>query len=189
MYRVAQHWPRVTIGLFALGDLYRGIGLLWLGLHFGDTLQDFFMKVLDEPEHEPEHEPSEQERFFKRNIIIFAIFAIFFSSIKLYAPVRKSVVATKISLGLWLLEIAVFLFSTFGVLIALYNKADNDEGKPVSALNAIHAVLDLALSLFNGWALLVFLRDLKHRQRDAWGRLVRTGGILEYDSVPGELSL
>ena len=82
----------------------------------------------------------------------------------------------------------VHMLGVFLFLFAQPIMPDNDDGEEdtspqPSAGHWIPSFQTLALSLFNGWALLVFLRDLQHQQRNAWGKLVRTGGVLEYEPV------
>ncbi|KAF9169127.1 hypothetical protein BGX21_007282 [Mortierella sp. AD011] len=179
--RIAQQWPRFTVGLYAVWGLVTGSAILWLGLQL-DSLAD---KNLMIPFYDSGLGPEEEDRLLKLMFTITGSFMVITNGIALYAAIRKSVWATKVALVVWFTEICWFVLIMAMTLIALLSMSDRDrrELPYPSVWKCVKIMLRVGSTLFHGWALLVYLRDLKLRQRNIWGKLVKTGGVFEYEPV------
>ncbi|KAF9088066.1 hypothetical protein BGX29_010037 [Mortierella sp. GBA35] len=180
--RIAQQWPRYTVGLYAVWGLLSGLASLWLGVHLNSFTDKKFLHPLGQSELGPE----EEDRLIKTTFLIMGSLMAITNAIALYASIRKSVWATKASLVFWIAQMGAVSLFVIMALIALLSMSDEDrrELPRPSAWNYVKMALDIGLTAFHGWALLVFLRDLNHRSRNVWGRLVKSGGVFEYEPVP-----
>ncbi|GJJ67836.1 hypothetical protein EMPS_00182 [Entomortierella parvispora] len=183
--RAAQHWPRVFIGLISLWGLYGGISALWLGVQLNRPLQGNHKGLAFTVFGDSGLGPEEEDRMIKISLITVGVISTLVNGIGLYASVRKSIWATKTSLVFWIIQIGWLILATILFIIAVLSMSDKDREQlpKLSARQWFSAFFDIAFSFLHGWALLVFLRDLKQRPRNAWGRLVRTGGVFEYEPI------
>ncbi|KAG0341426.1 hypothetical protein BG000_009127 [Podila horticola] len=176
--RIAQQWPRFTVSLYAVWGLIAGLSTLWFGLQLNSLTEKEFLNLTGLG-------PEKEDRLVKLWFVFIGSFSVITNGIALYAAIRKSVWATKASLVVWFAEISWFVLFFCFALIGFLSMSDSERSdlpRP-SAWDWIKITLNGGLTLFNGWALLVFLRDLKHRQRNVWGQLVRTGGVFEYEPI------
>ncbi|KFH74065.1 hypothetical protein MVEG_01278 [Podila verticillata NRRL 6337] len=179
--RIAQQWPRFTVGLYAVWGIVFGLSSLWLGLHLNPLtdeklLQSFDVLILG---------PEEEYRLVKSMLVIAGSLAVITKGIELYAAIRKSRWATKASLMFWFARVSWFVLFGIMALISVLSMSDRDRREFLrsSAWNWINMTLGVGSTLFHGWALLIFLRDVRLRQRNVWGQLVKTGGVFEYEHV------
>ncbi|KAG0046334.1 hypothetical protein BGZ83_008495, partial [Gryganskiella cystojenkinii] len=179
--RIAQQWPRFTVGLFAVWGLLSGLAFLWFGVHLNSLMAKKLLDSLSESGLGPE----EEDRIVKVTFIIMGSLVAMTNGIALFAAIRKSAWATKASLAVWFMQMSwVVLFMLLAVMTVLSMSHDDRKGLPrPSAWDWFKMALDVGTTLFHGWALLVFLRDLRHQQRNVWGKLVKTGGVFEYQPV------
>ncbi|KAG0371814.1 hypothetical protein BGX24_001146 [Mortierella sp. AD032] len=127
-------------------------------------------------------------------VIIFGTVFAFFNSVALYAAVRKSIAAAKTSFIFWIVQMSWAAIALVFLFIALQGISDSDREQipRPSTADCVVVGIEFLLTSFHGWALFVYLRDLKDRQRNIWGFLVRTGGVFEYEPVnkiPGPVHL
>lgn len=129
--------------------------------------------------------PEEEFRVVKLVFVIMGSLTVITNGITLYAAIRKSTWATKASLVFWFGQMSWVVLFVMSALIAVLSMSDRDrrELPRPSAWNWIKMTLNVGSTLFHGWALLVFLRDVRLRQRNVWGQLVKNGGIFEYEHV------
>ncbi|KAF9342629.1 hypothetical protein BGX26_007158 [Mortierella sp. AD094] len=103
-------------------------------------------------------------------VIFFACLSIILNSVDIYAAVRKSVTATKISLVFYFIGLVLFAFGILvGVWVYIFGTGETRELLiPVD----IQFVLSAIYEVVYGWSLLVLLRDARGQARDKWGRLL-----------------
>ncbi|KAF9923334.1 hypothetical protein FBU30_006604 [Linnemannia zychae] len=136
--------------------------------------------------------PEEEDRMVKATLLIFGIYSVIVNSIGLYATIRKSVAAAKASFIIWIIQVSWICLSIVLLFIALFSlsERDRDQLPKPSAKAYVQVFVDLLRTSIHGWALFVFLRDLKGRQRNALGFLVKEGGVFEYEPLePGRVHL
>ncbi|KAF9431618.1 hypothetical protein BGZ76_011922 [Entomortierella beljakovae] len=117
----------------------------------------------------------ERDQALAHSVAIFSVFlSVLFGSIDLYAAIRRSVAAAKISLCVFAFGMGVLLLS--GSLMAFVYIFGDEETK--SKLPPLDGYIALAISLMciinaiYGWSLFVLYRDNKGLARNKWGRLV-----------------
>jgi hypothetical protein len=130
--------------------------------------------------------PEEEDRIVKATLIIVGGFLTLTNGIALYGAIRKSILATKTSLIVWIVQMSWLAIVIVVMFIALLGMSDRDrEGIPgPSVMDIAKLAASFGVTLFQGWSLFVYLRDLKNRPRNAWGFLVsRDQGVFEYEPV------
>lgn len=131
----------------------------------------------------------------KATLIIFGGLFTLIHAIALYGAIRKSITAIKTSLIVWIVQMSWLTIAIVIMFIGLLGMSDRDrEGLPrPSGWDIAVLAGSSGLTLFHGWSLFVFLRDLKSRSRNVWGLLVKHDqGVFDYepvDSNPGPVHL
>ncbi|KAF9139323.1 hypothetical protein BGX30_008092 [Mortierella sp. GBA39] len=185
---IAQQWPRYSVGAFAAWGLYDSVTALWLGISLSSFVDN--RKFLGGALHhnaETNMGPEEEDRMIKTAIIIFGALFALTNTIALYGAIRRSVAATKASLIIWIIQMSWWAVAAVIVVIGLVGMSDSDRDKmpPPSGRDIVVLVGGVALTLFHGWSLFVYLRDLRSRQRNVWGFLVQRDGkgVFEYEPL------
>ncbi|KAG0028958.1 hypothetical protein BGZ81_004265 [Podila clonocystis] len=96
--RIAQHWPRVTVGVYAVWGLLNNLAILWLGIQLNSSANN--------PKFIGGLGPEEEDRVIKTSLIIFGVLFALFNAIALYAAIRKSITAAKTSLIIWIIQMS-----------------------------------------------------------------------------------
>ncbi|KAK3848257.1 MAG: hypothetical protein J3R72DRAFT_430276 [Linnemannia gamsii] len=191
--RIAQQWPRFIVGLYAAWGILNNLATLWMVIFLETVPKTKLYRALHSSS---EVEPEDTVHMFKTTLIIFGTVFAFFNSVALYAAVRKSITAAKTSFIFWIVQMSWAAIALVFLFITLQGMSDSDrEQVPLphpSTTDYVMVGVEFLLTGFHGWALFVYLRDLKDRQRNIWGFLVRTGGVFEYEPVnkiPGPVHL
>ncbi|KAG0273280.1 hypothetical protein BGZ95_010903 [Linnemannia exigua] len=192
--RIAQQWPRVTVGLYAVWGLLNNLAALWLGIQLNSFVNNRKFLGAYNLSMDSGMGPEEEDRVIKITLIIFGTIFALFNATALYAAVRKSVTAAKTSLIIWIVQMSWAAIALVLVYITLMGmpESDRDQIPRPSTGDCVMVGAEFLLTMFHGWALFVYLRDLKDRQRNVWGFLVKTGGVFEYEPVnknPGPVHL
>ncbi|KAF9903125.1 hypothetical protein EC991_004151 [Linnemannia zychae] len=192
--RLAQQWPRITVGLYAVWGLFNNLAALWLGIRLNTFINNpKFFSALGPHNEDSLLGPEEEDRVIKTTLIIFGTVFAFLNGVALYASIRKSVTAAKTSLIVWIVQMSwvalalvIFFISWMGM-----TDRDRDQIPMPQGTDYLLMAFEVSSNLFHGWALFVYLRDLRNRQRNIWGFLVKTGGVFEYEPVvnPGPVHL
>ncbi|KAH7057848.1 hypothetical protein BKA57DRAFT_447890 [Linnemannia elongata] len=131
--------------------------------------------------------PEEEDRMIKASLIIFGALFALTNAVALYGAVRRSVAATKASLIIWIIQMSWWAVAMVFMVIGFMGLPDSDRDQIPRPSGGDMAVLagSVWLTLFHGWSLLVYLRDLRSRQRNVWGFLVKPGvqGVFEYEPL------
>ncbi|KAG0285461.1 hypothetical protein BGZ96_010290, partial [Linnemannia gamsii] len=139
--------------------------------------------------------PEEEDRMVKATLIIVGSFLTLVNGIALYGAIRKSILAIKTSVIVWIVQMSWLAIAVIVMFIGLLGLSESDrKGLPRPSFWDVAAMTgSVGLALFHGWALFVFLRDLKSRSRNVWGFLVkRDQGVFDYEPVettPGPVHL
>ncbi|KAF9549862.1 hypothetical protein EC957_002433 [Mortierella hygrophila] len=185
---IAQQWPRYSVGAFAAWGLYDSVSALWLGISLSSFVDN--RKFLGGALHQDgktDMGPEEEDRMIKATIIIFGALFALTNSIALYGAIRRSVAATKASLIIWIIQISWWAFGAVFIIIGLLGMSDRDRDQlPRPSVGEIVVLAGWGgLTLFHGWSLFVYLRDLRSRQRNVLGFLVKPDGkgVFEYEPL------
>ena len=129
--------------------------------------------------------PEEEDRVVKSTLIILGTLLTLANAVGLYAAIRKSIWSTKTSLVVWIVQMGwVALFIILSAIVYLSMSEEDRKQLPrPSAASYAKLGFDAGLTAFHGWALVVYLRDLKFRPRNVWGLLVKEAGVWEYEPV------
>ncbi|KAI7819374.1 hypothetical protein BC939DRAFT_460096 [Gamsiella multidivaricata] len=165
--RFARVWPRLVVGLWASHDLLTDLGILYIGLRADSLLKNgYFRGYLS-------NSPEEEERIVKATLIFVGGLFSVIDVVALYAAVRKSITATKISLAVWCFRMAASFLTLLFMSFVLFLSDETRDHMPRPGVQAVCLwVMRLFSQLLYGWSLVVILRDLRGQGRNIWGRLV-----------------
>ncbi|KAF9147581.1 hypothetical protein BG015_010740 [Linnemannia schmuckeri] len=179
---IAQQWPRYSVGAFATWGLIDSVSALWLGISINNFVDN--RKFLG---GDAKMGPEEEDRMIKGALIIFGALFALVNATALYGAIRKSVAATKASLVIWIIQMSWWAIAMVLMVIGLLGLSDSERDQIPRPSEGDIAVVagSVGLTLFHGWSLLVYLRDLKSRQRNVWGFLVKRDdqGVFEYEPI------
>ncbi|KAF9125057.1 hypothetical protein BGW39_007683 [Mortierella sp. 14UC] len=184
--RIAQQWPRVTVGLYAVWGLLNNLAALWLGIQLNTFVNNpKFLGAFGPFSADSALGPEDEDRVIKTSLIIFGALFSLFNAVALYAAIRKSVAAAKTSLIIWVIQMSWAAMALVLLFISLMGMSDSDRDQipRPQGKDYLWMAAEMVLTLFHGWALFVYLRDLRNRQRNVWGFLVKAGGVFEYEPV------
>ncbi|OAQ34924.1 hypothetical protein K457DRAFT_133349 [Linnemannia elongata AG-77] len=185
---IAQQWPRYSVGAFATWGLIDSVSALWLGISISSFVNNRkFLGGALHHNNETNMGPEEEDRMIKASLIIFGALFALTNAVALYGAVRRSVAATKASLIIWIIQMSWWAVAMVFMVIGFMGLPDSDRDQIPRPSGGDMAVLagSVWLTLFHGWSLLVYLRDLRSRQRNVWGFLVKPGvqGVFEYEPL------
>ncbi|KAF9336299.1 hypothetical protein BGZ91_010064 [Linnemannia elongata] len=185
---IAQQWPRYSVGAFATWGLIDSVSALWLGISISSFVNNRkFVGGAFHHNNGTNMGPEEEDRMIKASLIIFGALFALTNAVALYGAVRRSVAATKASLIIWIIQMSWWAVAMVFMVIGFMGLPDSDRDQIPSPSGGDMAVLagSVGLTLFHGWSLLVYLRDLRSRQRNVWGFLVKPGvqGVFEYEPL------
>lgn len=123
----------------------------------------------------------------KASLIIFGSLFALTNAVALYGAIRRSAAATKASLIIWIIQMSWWAIAAVFMFIGFLGLPDRDRDQIPRPSGGDMVVMagSAGLMLFHGWSLLVYLRDLRSRQRNVWGFLVKRGGqgVFEYEPL------
>ncbi|KAF9083154.1 hypothetical protein BGX27_004232 [Mortierella sp. AM989] len=153
---VVQQWPRYIVGLFASYDILNGLNMVLSGIQYDMVYH------------------SGDEAVTKASLLVGGSLSIIFSSITLYAAIRKSATAAKFSFVVFCysMGLLVVLIALMTAVIIIAGKEVLKEIPPIGETFIFAVILGVALQSVYGWSLLVLLRDTRGQARNKWGRLL-----------------
>ncbi|KAG0026409.1 hypothetical protein BGZ82_009483 [Podila clonocystis] len=104
--RIAQQWPRVTVGLYAVWGLLSNLATLWLGIQLNSFVNNRKFLGANHSSIDSGLGPEEEDRVIKSTLIIFGALFTLFNAIALYAAIRKSITAAKTSFIIWVIQMS-----------------------------------------------------------------------------------
>ncbi|KAF9357847.1 hypothetical protein BGX34_009197 [Mortierella sp. NVP85] len=161
--RLAQAWPRAVLSLMSFTWALLTAAVFWQRAVKNGGPSEVYEDV----------EPLQQAA------LTLSFMTIALSTLlTAYAVIRKSLTATKLLYAGWWFGMAAFLL-TWLVCVPLglyYAPLETKELLSIYPVSAV--VMDALIKTVNGWALVVYMRDLRGQRRSAWGCLVKDEGYI-----------
>ncbi|KAI1321796.1 hypothetical protein EDD11_000072 [Mortierella claussenii] len=157
--RIAEKWPRYVVGIVSAWSLIQDMMGFYIAFF---VMNNRFLSYEDE--------------VARKMLITALVISTVVYTISLYAAVKKSLTATKISFYIWVFQIVCTVISLAILLFLVATQGPVDSNIPFGGPQIARLILGLTLQFVIGWALFVYLRDLRGQARNAWGRLVQSAG-------------
>ncbi|KAG0038721.1 hypothetical protein BGZ82_011042 [Podila clonocystis] len=166
--KIVRGWPRYVIGIFAIyGFFYRACRL------FAISNNIHTLKEIDSNYIAGSWSPEQESALSKAILVVTGIVSVAFNIVVLYSAVSRSLKAAKISILGWAFGMSLELLNWTYIFVWLLVQSWPDRTEAGERIGRLLAqlvplwILDVAF----GWSLMVWLRDLRGQERNAFGFL------------------